>query len=173
LEAVICLTLMAIIALVIFPAFVSFRLESRLKSDVLSLDRTFRQARNMAATNVEPVRVVVDCSRRFLDGCATSIQTPILDRHRVVGWGSHSGPRMRLDVRAQVVKAKEASGHDGLLTRPDVCWAVFMPDGQVLSDPNPFVILIRDMESAAGAVAPWRLAIDRETGAIATGRASW
>jgi hypothetical protein len=137
------------------------------------LEAAFRRARNMAAASLEPTRVIVDCSRRFSDGCATTIQTPVLDGLKVLGWRSHSGPRMRLNVRDQVVKAKEGIGHDGLLTRPDVCWVVFTPDGRILSDPKPFVIVVKDLEPVAASAKPWRIAISEANGAITVERDPW
>ncbi|MDR2421971.1 MAG: GspH/FimT family protein [Deltaproteobacteria bacterium] len=135
------------------------------------LESALEKARARAIRQNRPMRVVVNCAAaNALKACFVDVQSAVFKDFEVADWARIPNERRVLDRELKIVKKPATAAHDGKKNFPGVFWSIFMPAGQVFSDPKPMsVFLYHGAQSGKGATG-WLLTVDPDTGRIESKR---
>jgi Tfp pilus assembly protein PilE len=170
-ELMTVILVIAILAGVSYPLMRSYKPSLVARGGARLLGAALEKARARAARQNRPVRVVVNCdAANGLKSCFIDVQTAVFKDFEVTGWARNPGERRYLDRGLNVVKKPANGSHDGKKTFPGIFWSIFMPAGQVLSDPKPMSVFLYHGSQKGKAASGWRVTVDPDSGRVETRR---
>jgi prepilin-type N-terminal cleavage/methylation domain-containing protein len=166
------LTVMAIIsilALILFPAMMSYLPDQRVKSDAKRMESFMQKARLKAATLQKPIRVVLNCAMSDRP-CQLEMQTAIYSGSTVSGWNTDGAERYAFNSHVLArIDPRITNNPQGGVTPTNVYWAIYMPDSRVYSAPRPFNVFIyyKDMPTP---IKGYLLTVSNDSGRVLSKR---
>jgi type II secretory pathway pseudopilin PulG len=149
-----------------YPTFGRQRLKAKLEVDARKLENFFVKAKALSKATRAPTRVVLDCAGKKYNACALALQTPVIEELKVKKWLSNRAQGVRLDSTNMIIKVEKNSHGDGARSYDKIFWVIFKPDGSVYSDPSPFAIRIKDLNSSDDRGLSQKVTVSIETGNI-------
>jgi type II secretory pathway pseudopilin PulG len=164
-EVLIVVAVIAILSAVAYPLLRGPRAELKISGGARGLENLMQKARVMASSQQNSIRVVINCGLVGIDSCYVDLQTAVLTDSAVTGWRLNYGERQVLDSSVQIAK-KPATTHDGAVSQPNIFWSIFMPTGQVYSDPRPFELFLSRKADLDANKSGWWLEVNNVTGRV-------
>jgi prepilin-type N-terminal cleavage/methylation domain-containing protein len=167
-ELLIIIIILGILAAVSYPLFKAYRPGLTAKGGARQVETLMAKARVRAFNQKKPIRVVINCSHPGgFESCFMDLQSAAYNNHDVTGWLRQAGDHQVLDRNLMVAKLKSPSTHDGEVSVKDIYWAVFMPAGQVFSDPRPTSLLVYHQTQKNPDKFGWKISVNNDTGRVA------
>ncbi|MDR1872729.1 MAG: prepilin-type N-terminal cleavage/methylation domain-containing protein [Deltaproteobacteria bacterium] len=165
LELMVIIGIVAVISLIAYPMLSGYRTGVTTQSQVKSVEALAQKARLLATNQRKPYRLVINCANPIDNlGCYLDLEEAVYDETEVVGWKKSLKDRVSLDQNLKIVQVSRDRVFDGLISLPNIYWAIFTPANQVFSDPKPFeFFLYHESDSARNS---WKLTINNLTGRI-------
>jgi len=160
-EMLLVLSLIAILAAMAVPAFLTIVPTAQLRGSARSVVSLIQRARLLAENTQKPVRVALDCRETAASSpqCVARLYSAVfkpdgaLDSWAEVDMASRAlAPRVRL--AADLTSTAVAGNPD------DLFWAVFLPSGQMRGSHDP----LRLVFSRPGVPRTWELAVSQGSG---------
>jgi prepilin-type N-terminal cleavage/methylation domain-containing protein len=164
-ELLTVIIIIGLLASVSYPLLRAYKPNLTARGGARQLETLLNQARLRAASLKKPVRAVINCTRP--DGfksCFLDLQTAVYTNENVTGWSREPKERRVLDSSLTVTKKSASAPHDGQVTVRDIYWVIFLPAGQVYSDPKPLELFVYHGSQKKPAKSGWKIAVASETG---------
>ncbi|MDR2142435.1 MAG: prepilin-type N-terminal cleavage/methylation domain-containing protein [Deltaproteobacteria bacterium] len=170
-EVLVVIVIIAIMAAVAYPLMRGYKPDLTVRGGVRQIDGVMRKARLRAANQNRPTRVVINCSRPGgFDSCFIDLQAAIFQDADITDWDRNPSDHLVLDKKLAVVKPVNNVAHDGKVSLKGIYWAIFMPAGQVFSDPRPLNLFIYHDSQKKELKKGWKIKVNNETGRVETTR---
>lgn len=168
-ELLTVMAIMVVLLSVAYPLFRSYKPDLTVRSGVQKLQGLLERARLKSATQNRPIRVVLNCTRPGgFESCFIDLQSAIFKDSEVKDWDRDYGARQVLNRNVFVLKVDPKAPHDGKQNFNNIFWAIFMPSGQVFSNPKPFGVYMYYDSVAAKKVKAWEIKVDPDNGRVDT-----
>ncbi|MDR1870630.1 MAG: prepilin-type N-terminal cleavage/methylation domain-containing protein [Deltaproteobacteria bacterium] len=170
-ELMTVIAIIAILAGISYPLMRAYRPDLITKSAVDQIRSLMEKGRMRAASQRRPMRVVVNCAKPGgYPSCFADLQTAAFTQTDVSDWIRNSGDHQILDRTVMVIKKDPQSERDGKETFANIHWTIFMPSGQVFSDPRPLEFFLYHETEKGTTKKGWEIKVDPQTGRVSTGR---
>jgi prepilin-type N-terminal cleavage/methylation domain-containing protein len=164
-ELVVIIAIIAVLAAVSYPLMKTYRPALTAKGGARQIESLLYKAKLRATNLKKPVRAVINCARTgSFKNCFVDLQIAIFTGNTVTGWSSDLNDHQNLNSNLTIAKRLPGAPYDGSLSVPNIFWAVFLPSGEVFSDPKPMDLILYYENSSDSAKKGWNIVVNKSNG---------
>ncbi|MDR1870485.1 MAG: prepilin-type N-terminal cleavage/methylation domain-containing protein [Deltaproteobacteria bacterium] len=172
LEIMVIIGIVAILSLIAYPLLKGYKEGQNTKNWVRSVETLAQKARLLATNQRKPYRLIINCANPIDNlGCYLDLEEAVYRDTEVIGWKRSPMNRLSFVQSLKFVQVSSDREYDGMISLPNIYWAIFTPTSQVFSDPNPFEFYLYN--DSAMFQNSWKFTVNNVTGRILLDRAEY